>query len=380
MVVPGFQGFAFTVAVAGWRLPLEATLTAFVDKYGPQHHPDPTPDFLPAAPGHLPGRALYRGGPAPEHRCLPEPPGSDLARHPGAEPGPGAALRLPGPSPHWEQRFHLTPLLLTASASVRRASFSGPSVPSVLLVLDQPSLSQHLAPTMVLASHELGPELWGTSPGVSAVRICWLKSNAQQALRKEGSPSSHVLLRAASCESLAYSPSSMKNVPPPIKPSLELWTRLPSPLSFQNTFSYVTSLFPPSSHPRTNPIQLLLWQNLETGQGRICALDLHVVHFDPCIFRERIRIRAQLTCTSNCSSQRQVSWLECVSVESLPNSFLSQLSSTTHFLSLSPETSIKISMHAKSLQLCLTLWDPMKCSRPGSSVHGDSLSNNTREY
>ena len=27
-------------------------------------------------------------------------------------------------------------------------------------------------------------------------------------------------------------------------------------------------------------------------------------------------------------------------------------------------------MHAKSLQLCLTLWDPMECSPPGSSVHG----------
>ena len=27
-------------------------------------------------------------------------------------------------------------------------------------------------------------------------------------------------------------------------------------------------------------------------------------------------------------------------------------------------------MHAKSLQLCLTLCDPMDCSPPGSSVHG----------
>ena len=27
-------------------------------------------------------------------------------------------------------------------------------------------------------------------------------------------------------------------------------------------------------------------------------------------------------------------------------------------------------MHAKSLQLCLTLYDPMDCSPPGSSVHG----------
>ena len=27
-------------------------------------------------------------------------------------------------------------------------------------------------------------------------------------------------------------------------------------------------------------------------------------------------------------------------------------------------------MHAKSLEFCLTLWDPMDCSLPGSSVHG----------
>ena len=29
-------------------------------------------------------------------------------------------------------------------------------------------------------------------------------------------------------------------------------------------------------------------------------------------------------------------------------------------------------MHAKSLQSCPTLCDPMDCSLPGSSVHGDS--------
>ena len=29
-------------------------------------------------------------------------------------------------------------------------------------------------------------------------------------------------------------------------------------------------------------------------------------------------------------------------------------------------------MHAESLQLCPTLCDPMDCSPPGSSVHGDS--------
>ena len=29
-----------------------------------------------------------------------------------------------------------------------------------------------------------------------------------------------------------------------------------------------------------------------------------------------------------------------------------------------------LSVHAKSLQSCPTLWDPMDCSPPGSSVHG----------
>ena len=34
-------------------------------------------------------------------------------------------------------------------------------------------------------------------------------------------------------------------------------------------------------------------------------------------------------------------------------------------------------MHAKSLQLSLTLCDHMDCSPPGSSVHGDSLGKNS---
>ena len=35
-------------------------------------------------------------------------------------------------------------------------------------------------------------------------------------------------------------------------------------------------------------------------------------------------------------------------------------------------------MHAKSLQSCLTLCDLVNCSLPGSFVHGDSPSKNTR--
>ena len=34
-------------------------------------------------------------------------------------------------------------------------------------------------------------------------------------------------------------------------------------------------------------------------------------------------------------------------------------------------------VHAKSFQLCLTLCDPMMCSLPDSSIHGDSLGKNT---
>ena len=33
-------------------------------------------------------------------------------------------------------------------------------------------------------------------------------------------------------------------------------------------------------------------------------------------------------------------------------------------------------MHAQLLQSCLTLWDPMGCSPPGSPVHGDSPGKN----
>ena len=34
-------------------------------------------------------------------------------------------------------------------------------------------------------------------------------------------------------------------------------------------------------------------------------------------------------------------------------------------------------MCAVGTQSCLTLWDPMDCSLPGSSVHGDSPGNNS---
>ena len=56
--------------------------------------------WFPAAPGHLPRGALHRGGSPAEHRDLPEPPDPDLKGDPGAEPGAGTALHLPGPSAH----------------------------------------------------------------------------------------------------------------------------------------------------------------------------------------------------------------------------------------------------------------------------------------
>ena len=43
----------------------------------------------------------------------------------------------------------------------------------------------------------------------------------------------------------------------------------------------------------------------------------------------------------------------------------------------SPRLTLSSILHAQSLQLCLMLCDPMDCSPPGSSVHGDSPSKNT---
>ena len=43
---------------------------------------------------------------------------------------------------------------------------------------------------------------------------------------------------------------------------------------------------------------------------------------------------------------------------------------------LASHTVKSICVCAKSLQLCPTLCNPMDCSPPGSSVHGDSLGNN----
>ena len=39
------------------------------------------------------------------------------------------------------------------------------------------------------------------------------------------------------------------------------------------------------------------------------------------------------------------------------------------FIQYFPVTNCDLCVHAKSLQSCLTLCDPMDCSRPGSSVH-----------
>ena len=42
-----------------------------------------------------------------------------------------------------------------------------------------------------------------------------------------------------------------------------------------------------------------------------------------------------------------------------------------------PDCPLALCVHAKSLQLWPTLCDPMECSPPGSSVHGDSPGKNT---
>ena len=44
---------------------------------------------------------------------------------------------------------------------------------------------------------------------------------------------------------------------------------------------------------------------------------------------------------------------------------------------LVPRTFSRACVHAKSLQLCPTLCNPMDCSLPGPSVHGDSPGKNT---
>ena len=63
-------------------------------------------------------------------------------------------------------------------------------------------------------------------------------------------------------------------------------------------------------------------------------------------------------------------WKSCVprnpSVRAKRNSYLFQLYVYAWFFKLSP----LMFVHAKSLQLCLTLCEPMDYSPPGSSVHG----------
>ena len=40
------------------------------------------------------------------------------------------------------------------------------------------------------------------------------------------------------------------------------------------------------------------------------------------------------------------------------------------YISHRPASPNDTGLHAKRLQSCLTLWDPVVCSLPGSSVHG----------
>ena len=53
------------------------------------------------------------------------------------------------------------------------------------------------------------------------------------------------------------------------------------------------------------------------------------------------------------------------------------MESNLNFITLDSKTlHIRECVHAKTLQLCPTLCDPMDCSPPGSSVHGDSPGRN----
>ena len=56
------------------------------------------------------------------------------------------------------------------------------------------------------------------------------------------------------------------------------------------------------------------------------------------------------------------------------NSSLLTVSSCFH---PSPSECVCVCVHAKSLQSCPTLCNPMDCSPPGSSIHGDALGKNT---
>ena len=49
---------------------------------------------------------------------------------------------------------------------------------------------------------------------------------------------------------------------------------------------------------------------------------------------------------------------------------MKKLTSSSTFKKLRLWHPVSSCMHAKSLQLCPTLWDPMDCSPPGSFVHG----------
>lgn len=127
MVVPEFQGFAFTVAWLG-----DAAFRSHLDcicwQLWPWTSSWPYSDFLPEPLGTYPRRALYRGGPAPEASLSSRTAWLRSRETSRSGTGAGAALAYLDP-PSLRTAFPFSPLLLPLALVWEGASFSGSSRP-----------------------------------------------------------------------------------------------------------------------------------------------------------------------------------------------------------------------------------------------------------
>ena len=89
------------------------------------------------------------------------------------------------------------------------------------------------------------------------------------------------------------------------------------------------------------------------------------------ILCDPMTVASQAPLSMEFSSQEYWSGLPCLPPGDLPNSGIKPGSPALQadYL-LSEALGEPFCIHAKSLQSCLTLYDPMDCSPPGSSVHG----------
>lgn len=223
----------------------------------PQHHPDPASDFLPAAPGHLSRPALHRRGSTAEHRSLPEPSGPDLTRHPGTEPGSGAALHLPRSSPHREQRFHLIPFSYHPGRKAQawgEPASTDPPGSFTLSVLHQPELSPLQVGTF---STQDGSSIIWSRP--LALRDQYSSARGEKLLTKMkrtiNTPKGRNLIYPFPYFGQLHT-SFCQNLPPPIGiPSSGLWALLANPPPFPNSFSFFFPFcfYGPPSLRLTNP-------------------------------------------------------------------------------------------------------------------------------